>query len=272
MDVKLSISLVIYKSDHKILQETISSLNQAVLLAKKQKKLEECVLTVVNNHIDKSETQFLKMLFEEGWHGKVDFCKPKKNIGYGAGHNLAINHRCEALHLVINPDVIVDNQAISKAIEYLENTPQVGLLTPSSQKANGQKEYLCKKYPSVLVLLLRGFAPKSIKTIFETQISGYELRELPEKENTNIEIASGCFMFFRGEVLQKTNGFSDKFFLYFEDFDLSIRVKQQWSIAYVPQVKIIHYGGNAADKGIKHIMSFVRSAACFYNQHGWKFF
>jgi hypothetical protein len=39
-----------------------------------------------------------------------------------------------------------------------------------------------------------------------------------------------------------------------------------------PQVRIVHYGGQAARKGLRHIRMFAASAIRFYNKHGWKFF
>jgi len=51
--------------------------------------------------------------------------------------------------------------------------------------------------------------------------------------------------------------------------DSDVRVT---TTAYVPTVRIIHYGGGAARKGWRHIDSFVRSGMRFYRKHGWKWF
>jgi len=272
MSLNLSVSLVIYKSDLKLLQKTVSSLNQAVLLAKQQKKHLGCLLIIVNNCRQDNNhfSQALHMALRMHWEGEFKIHESEKNLGYGIGHNQAINHYCKDFHLVINPDVTVDEMAVINAIDYMQNNPQVGMLTPSSQQANGKKEYLCKSYPTVFVLLLRGFAPQKIKILFDKQLLAYELSELPEEINTDIKITSGCFMFFKGEALKSINGFSDKYFLYFEDFDLCIRLEQHWKIAYVPKVKIIHYGGRAGKKGVLHIWLFICSAWQFFNEHGWK--
>jgi GT2 family glycosyltransferase len=56
--------------------------------------------------------------------------------------------------------------------------------------------------------------------------------------------------------------------LYFEDFDISLRASEITRIAYVPEVRIIHDGGNAAKKGAWHIRQFLRSAVTFYASHG----
>jgi hypothetical protein len=65
-------------------------------------------------------------------------------------------------------------------------------------------------------------------------------------------------------------GFSARYFLYFEDFDLSLRFHRLADIAYVPSVRITHGGGNAARKGGAHQRLFIRSALTFFRTHGWK--
>ena len=65
-------------------------------------------------------------------------------------------------------------------------------------------------------------------------------------------------------------GFDPSFFLYFEDYDWSMRLARVTTTAYVPSVRIVHYGGEAARKGWRHVESFVRSGVRFYRKHGWK--
>ncbi|KUE80788.1 hypothetical protein ATO46_14560 [Aeromonas schubertii] len=83
-------------------------------------------------------------------------------------------------------------------------------------------------------------------------------------------IVSGCFMLFRTDVLQQLGGFDPRFFLYFEDFDISLRAGKISRIAYVPQVKVVHHGGHASRKGWRHIWMFGRSMVTFFNIHGWR--
>ncbi len=193
------------------------------------------------------------------------------NIGYGAGHNLAIRRRCERFHLVINPDVTLHEDALIECVRSLQRNPLIGLITPFCRRPDGNQEYLCKAYPSVWILLLRGFAPTFIKRRFRTQLAAYDLSDQANVNRQDILITSGCFMFFQQKALLDVHGFCELFFLYFEDFDLSLRLSKNWQIAYVPAVKIVHYGGHSAKKGIGHIVMFVRSAVLFFRRHGWRF-
>jgi len=97
------------------------------------------------------------------------------------------------------------------------------------------------------------------------------MRELPiNKPSVGIPLISGCFILCRASALTKVSGFDSSYFLYFEDFDLSLRLRTIGELAFLPSVKITHEGGFAARKGIYHILIFARSAFRFFNKFGWK--
>jgi GT2 family glycosyltransferase len=77
-------------------------------------------------------------------------------------------------------------------------------------------------------------------------------------------------MFARRDELAAVGGFSPDYFLYFEDYDLSIRLRRRSRIAYVNRVRIVHHGGEAAKKGRTHVRLFLTSALRFFRTHGWK--
>ena len=87
----------------------------------------------------------------------------------------------------------------------------------------------------------------------------------------SVELIGGCFIFLRTSLFRQLDGFDQRFFMYFEDFDLSIRAKEYGSIAYVPTVKITHSGGDVGRKNYRHHLYFIRSAIRFFNKHGWRF-
>jgi GT2 family glycosyltransferase len=79
-------------------------------------------------------------------------------------------------------------------------------------------------------------------------------------------------MFVRTELLRDLGGFDPRYFLYFEDYDLSIRAASQSALVYVPSVEIEHGPGGAARKGAHHIRLFLVSAFRFFSSHGWRVF
>ena len=264
--MKLTISLVTYNADINLLALTLDSLKEAVDTAIEARCLIDYQLILVNNASKSQHTLLIPLISK--WGNAARILQSPKNIGYGSGHNSAITQAMGDYHLVINPDVAVEKESIVNALNYLNQHPDVGMITPNSQKPDGTKEYLCKAYPSITVLLLRGWAPAWLKQYFQKKIDAYELKPFKDIERKDIEIASGCFMFFRKQALVFVKGFDQKYFLYFEDFDLCLRLRKQWKIAYLPNVKISHFGGNASRKGWRHTVFFIKSALFFFKNHG----
>jgi GT2 family glycosyltransferase len=201
----------------------------------------------------------------------IKVLRAHENIGFGAGHNLAVREIESDFHLVLNPDVKLAPDALLEALRFMTENPSCGLLAPAVYDGKGEQQFLCKRYPAVLDFLLRGFAPPPLRRLFRQRLDRYELRDrVGDSVLWDPPVVSGSFMFFRTAVLRRLGGFDTRFFLYLEDFDLTLRAAKITRVAYVPQVRITHYGGQAARKGVRHVTMFVMAAFKFYNKNGWK--
>ena len=193
------------------------------------------------------------------------------NIGYGSAHNLVIN-QCETSKLLLmNPDITLHKNSLVEGLIFLTENPDVSAISPYAENAHGSKQYLCKRHPSVLDFFLRGFLPGLLRKPFRKRLDNFEMQELSEDNPTkDIPIISGCFMLCRTDALKAVGGFDEDYFLYFEDFDLSLRLNNTSSLAYLPSMKIVHGGGNSARKGFGHIRLFAASGRKFFSTHGWR--
>lgn len=271
-------SVVVYRTDAAVLLSTLRSLLAAAKYARDAGRLERLTIDLVHNAeqttaTDAEFTALIEVINHEAVAQDVRFrlFEGHGNIGYGRGHNLSIMQADSDYHLVLNPDVTLSDQSLAQGLQYLQQTPQVAALSPAVRDGDGNRQYVCKRFPTVLDFLLRGFAPGFIRRLFKARLARYEMRELSEQSaSTDIPIISGCFMLFRTPVLQSVHGFDERYFLYFEDFDLSLRVHDKGTLAYLPAMQITHLGGNSARKGLSHIRMFARSGIRFYNTHGWK--
>jgi len=271
----LSVSVVLYNSPVEQLNTLLDSLIAAIERLRKHYSLGTTPIYLVDNSdYTKSELKDIgnNEVFEKhqiilshiGGHG---------NIGYGSAHNLAMRQLRSDFHLILNPDVFIEADALCRALEVLLNDKSIVMLSPSANSPLGNKLHLCKRYPSALVLLIRGFLPNKAKTLFRTRLARYEMHELQETNlPTKVSIASGCFMLVKTESWSEIKGFDKRYFLYFEDFDLSLRMSKLGKLVYAPSVKIIHGGGGASKKGLWHIFNFVKSGFRFFNTHGWNIF
>lgn len=271
----LTVSIVTYQPDRAHLHETLQSLGVASTFAKECGVLDQVSGVLVDNGPDRTSLRVVEAIVNEVELAPTairwKIATGHGNVGFGRGHNLAIERSTADFHLVLNPDVRVTMDALSIGVSFLKEHLEIGLLSPKATYPDGSVQYLCKRYPSVLDLALRGFAPTVVRKLFDRRLSRYEMRDQTDASVlVDVPIVSGCFMLCRLDALKKVGGFSDRFFLYFEDFDLSLRMRQVTRAAFVPQVKIVHYGGGASRKGWTHIRLFVISAITFFQLHGWR--
>ncbi len=260
---KLTISIVTFNPDISEFRATLAALAAAAAHFGNT----SVAITVIDN----SSRSSVSEIIEEQLGGlRTKLIHGQGNVGFGQGHNLALSSLGE-FHLILNPDIKMDHLSLSNAIDFMQTHPKCGLLSPQAFWPNGKRQYLCKRYPAVFDLFLRGFAPSSIQKFFEKRLNRYEMRSETQGDIFwNPPIVSGCFMLFRSDVLKKTGGFDPRYFLYFEDFDLSLRSRAITKLAYVPFVEIIHMGGHASKKGRWHIWQFLLSGLKFYKRYGFR--
>jgi hypothetical protein len=264
--------VVAYHPDVRLLGQTLASMGDAYRRLRDARGDVPIHLYLVDNggaaEIDL--TPWLGPLAKEGISHSV--LSGHGNVGYGRGHNLAIAQSQSRYHLILNPDIDMDEHALLGAFDFLEARPDVGLVTPRIEDDDRSIQYLCRRYPAVLDLFVRGFLPGGLRRCFAHRLGRYEMRDVINDRDVLWEppIVSGCFMFFRTELLARLGGFDPQYFLYFEDYDLSLRTHALSRVAYVPTVRVVHHGGGAARKGLAHIRMFVASAFKFYNRFGWK--
>lgn len=268
----LGIAIVTYAPDLMMLAETLGQLGLALDHARRQNRLAQARLILVDNGPGSTWRNLLHSILDAAaLPAAVELLSGHGNIGYGAAHNLALSEHDLEFHLILNPDVLLEEDALSEGLAFLVAHPEAGLLAPAVYGPDGQRQYLCKAYPTVLDLWLRGFAPAWLKRLFRTRLERYELRDrVGETVYWNPQLVSGCFMLARRDPLVRAGGFHRDYFLYFEDYDLSLRLAEHARLVFVPAVRIVHLGGHAARKGLRHICLFLCSAVSFFNRHGWR--
>ncbi|CAG9200721.1 Glyco_trans_2-like domain-containing protein [Paraburkholderia caribensis] len=266
----LSVSVVVYRPDVQQLAQTLNSLAAAYDALKETRTGFRLDVCLVDNGGLPDMTASLDALRAHGATSSI--IAGQGNVGYGRGHNLAIERAASRYHLVLNPDIDLDRQALIRAVEFFESHADVGLLTPRIGDEAGHIQYLCRRYPTLLDLFVRGFLPASVRRFFAHRLARYEMQDLINERDIvwDPPIVSGCFMLFRTSVLKTLAGFDPRYFLYFEDYDLSLRTHEVTRIAYLPAVRVLHHGGGAARKGFAHIRMFAASAFKFFNRFGWK--
>jgi len=200
--------------------------------------------------IDNSPRDNLRDNFQNR-HDFVEYIYTGKNIGFGSGHNLAINliKNCSNFHLVLNADVDFEPSILNTIHEYMNKFDNIGLISPKILNMDGSVQYSAKLLPTPINLIVRRFIP--IKKIQEYFNYKYELRFSNFNKIIDIPYVMGCFMFINCKVFQDVEGFDERFFMYPEDIDLTRRIHEKYRTIYFPDVTIFHKHGRGSYNNYK---------------------
>lgn len=252
-----TVSMVVYKNPSKMVRDAAATFLES-----------DCSnqFTVVDN----SPTPELRSAFEGL---PVLYKLYGENAGYGKGHNWGIfNSENSKYHLVLNPDIIIPPSAINRLIEFMDQNPDIGIVSPKILNEDASTQFLNKRYPRVSDLFARRFLPKSLHFLIQKKLDLYEMKDVGYEEVCDVDCVSGCFMFCRTDLLKAVGGFDDRYFMYFEDFDLSRKVQQAgFRTVFYPHTAVIHLWERASHKSMKMTWVFVNSMFRYFHKWGWKF-
>lgn len=257
--MKLSASIVLYKTKIEDLKRVIDS--YFTYDGEKQLFL-----------IDNSPTDSLKEIVKIYSNNDIHYIFNNENMGYGKAHNIAIKKSIEQglpYHIILNPDIIIEEGTLEKLTEYMERHPEVGNIMPKIIYPNGKLQYLCKLLPSPIDLIFRRFIP--IKKWKDAINKRYELHAFGYDRIMNIPNLSGCFMFLRTDALKKVGLFDENIFMYLEDIDLNRRIHLKYKTIYYPNAIVIHEHQKESYKNRKLLKAHIQSAIYYFNKYGWFF-
>ena len=258
--MKLSASIVLYQTDLTPLKKVIDSYFAC--------KSEALQLFLVDN----SPTDVLKSVVTMYPDKEIHYIFNNENMGYGKAHNIAIKKSMEQglpYHIVLNPDVVIQEGALEKLTLYMNEHPEVGNIMPKIIYPDGQLQYLCKLLPSPIDLIFRRFIP--FKKWRDKINQKYELHSFRYNKKINIPNLSGCFMFLRTKALEKVGLFDENIFMYLEDIDLNRRIHRAYKTIFFPEAVVVHEYQKASYKNIKLLKAHIKSAIYYFNKYGWFF-
>jgi len=167
-----------------------------------------------------------------------------RNLGFSGGNNVGINYALKNSAdyiLLINNDTYVDPDFIQELLKVAENEKGAGIVVPKIYFAKGfefHKKY--KESEMGKVIWYAGGSMDFANVIgFHRGVDEVDKGQFDEINET--QMASGCCLMLKRELLEKIRGYDDKYFLYYEDADLSMRtIKKGYKILFVPKSIIWH--------------------------------
>lgn len=222
-------------------------------------------LYVSDNASEDDTVKVIEEKFPKEKYPRITLIKNDRNGGFGYGHNKVIAHVRSDYHVCINPDIEFGTDVLTPLCDYLEQHKNVAMITPKIRNKDGSEQHLPKKNPRISYVIL-------------SKLPGlrfYRRRYTREDEHldkpTGIDLCTGCFFVARTDVLKQMKGFASGYFMYFEDSDLTRRVKTAgYEVIFYPDTWVYHDWHRDNTGSLRGIFRFLKSMCRYFRIWGFK--
>ncbi len=204
-------------------------------------------VVVVDNDSKDGSFEMAKKQFS-----RAHFIKNSNNTGYAAGNNIGIRFALEKFAdyvLVLNNDAFLKKNTLTELCKLAHSNKKYSVLNPLILNRNETSIWFAGgiiQWPSM-------------KTEHRTEVEA-------EKPYLT-EYCTGCALFVNKDVFKKIGLFDERYFLYYEDADFSMRAKKAGFDLYVcPSIKIYHLEQSTTKNDLKTYW-LVLSGLLFFSSH-----
>lgn len=197
-------------------------------------------IVVVDNNSPDNTVELLKEKYSNLSNFRV--LELNENIGFGRANNAGFEIIKGRNVLLLNPDTILINNAIKVLSDYIDNNQKVGICGGNLFNEEMQPIHsFCRRLPglySELNSLLRGYLDRFFY--------GKNAQFNHLSKNISVGYVTGANMMMRNAILAKVGYFNPTFFMYFEETELTYRIRQAgYSVMSVPEAEIQHLKGKS---------------------------
>ena len=183
----------------------------------------------------------------------IENASPK---GFAENHNQAFAKCKSDFFCVMNPDIDLDNDPFDNLIKCFKDSA-VCVVAPQIRNTDGVIEDSARYFPTIISLARKFFF-------------GYK-GFFPAKQNSVIaypDWVGGMFLLFDALKYRQLKGFDERYFLYYEDVDLCLRIwREGFKVLLSLEASVIHDARRASHKNLKYMKWHMASMIRFFVLH-----
>lgn len=199
--------------------------------------------------------------------GLIDFGFPLKlmvnerNLGFAVACNQGAALATGELILFVNPDVRLYPQTLAHTLVYMSHSTcaDVGICGVNLEDQRGNYTTSYAGFPTALTIMRAALGLRPLETI-----------ELPSGGDAfDVDQVIGAYFLIRTTLFRGLGGFDERFFVYFEEVDLSLRARKAgWRSVCLPEVRAFHFGGGSSRQvKAERLFYFLRSRLLYASKH-----
>lgn len=221
------------------------------------------VIVVDNNSRDASIELVEKLNFE-----KLEIIKNKDNLGFGKACNIGAKDSLSDFILFLNPDAMVYEDTFKKLFDSIEqnNVADIAVFGVQLIGDDGKVQRTCARFPKLRNFLVRVMGLNKINQEF---FKSFSMEYWNHNETKIVDQVMGAFFLITKDIFEQLNGFDERFFVYYEELDLSKRVHDSgYKTMYISEIQAYHKGGGTSEQ-VKALRFFysTRSSLIYSFKH-----
>ena len=220
--------IIVSKNTRSMLKDCLWSLGQSSNILRME-------VWVVDNASNDGSVQMVQNEFPQ-----VKLIVNQENAGFAQANNQALVQTTGRYCLLLNPDTVVPTDALDSLVQFMEDTPDAGVVGCAQIYPDGRRQVTCHR---AITLGRETCLAFGLARVFR-RVTNYGVENL--SRSRRVDWVEGGSLLIRRSVLSIIGLMDNAFFLYVEDADLCFRVWQaNLGVYYMPDVEIIHYRGQS---------------------------
>lgn len=190
----------------------------------------------------------------------------KANLGFSKACNQGAKNSEADFILFLNPDTKLFSNSLFEPILFLskEENKDVGIVGVQLKDEFGNISRNCARFPTPYSMI---YASLGLDKIFPKIFPPHFMVEWDHKQSRYVDQVMGSFFLIRRELFNKLQGYDERFFVYYEDLDLSYRAsKLGYKSYYLASAQIYHKGGGTSENVKADRLAYVLHSKLLYSK------
>lgn len=218
-----------------------------------------CVNSIVKYHSDlvsnvvvvdnaSSDDSILQLKNIKLFPFKFEIVQNIKNIGFGAACNQGAEVGDSKYILFLNPDAQLFENSLTIPYTFMQSpeNKQVGISGVQLIDEQGEIARNCSRFPTQRFFLFKSLG---LNRLHSMRCISQPMLEWDHHNTQQVDQVIGAFFYIRRSLFTTLRGFDERFFVYFEEVDLSLRASQLgFSTMYLAEAQAFHAGGGASNQ------------------------
>jgi N-acetylglucosaminyl-diphospho-decaprenol L-rhamnosyltransferase len=259
MPVELAVIILNYRTA-KLTADCLDSIAEDVMPGMR-------VVVVDNASGDGSDDAIAAHIDAHGYEHFAELLRSPINGGFSAGNNLAIRAIPARAYVLLNSDTLVRKGALTELRRVLLERPEVGLVGPSFEDGDGTLLESCHDLPHPLSELVRSANTGLVAAALSRFSPTARYSDLPLEP---VWMPFACVAF-RRDMIDVVGLLDEGFFMYFEDVDYCLRIREAgYKLLYWPRARIVHLVGKSSN--VTAVAAAQKRAPRYYYEARTRFF